>query len=482
MCSQNPDKALSMTIRTRFAPSPTGHLHIGGARTALFSWAYARQQGGKFILRIEDTDRERSTQASVDAILDGLAWLDLDYDEGPYYQSQRGDRYIEVIQQLLEAGHAYHCHCTREELEAMRAAQLESRQKPRYDGRCRDYQGPPRAGVQPVVRFKNPLAGETVVNDLVHGRVTFSNGELDDLIVARADGSPTYNFTVVVDDMDMDITHVIRGDDHLNNTPRQINILRALGAELPQYAHVSMILGSDGKRLSKRHGAVSVLQYRDDGYLPHALINYLVRLGWAHGDQEIFSCTELIELFDIQQVHRAVATFNPDKLLWLNQHYIKDSAAEMVLPHLREQMLRFDIPLDNGPELKRVWDVQRERARTLIELANNSRFFYADFQDYDAKAADKHLTAEAAEVLEALVAALAGLEAWHAPAIHKVIADLANERGLKLGKLAQPLRVAVTGGAVSPPIDSTLELVGKPRALARIRGALDFIRPKSHGA
>jgi len=470
-----------MTIRTRFAPSPTGYLHIGGARTALFSWAYARKQDGKFILRIEDTDRERSTQASVDAILDGLAWLDLDYDEGPYYQSQRGDRYSEVTQQLLDAGHAYHCYCTREELEAMRTAQFESRQKPRYDGRCRDYQGPPHPGIEPVVRFKNPLAGETVVNDLVHGRVTFSNGELDDLIIARADGSPTYNFTVVVDDMDMDITHVIRGDDHLNNTPRQINILRALGADLPQYAHVPMILGSDGKRLSKRHGAVSVLQYRDDGYLPHALINYLVRLGWAHGDQEIFTRAELVGLFDIRQVHRAAATFNPDKLLWLNQHYIKDSGPEMVLPHLREQMLRLDIPLENGPELERVWDAQRERARTLTELADNSRFFYVDFEDYDAKAADKHLTAEAGELLEALAAALDALEAWQAPAIHNVIADLADEHGLKLGKVAQPLRVAVCGGAVSPPIDSTLELVGKSRALARIRGAIDFIRAKSHG-
>ncbi|MGI8740192.1 MAG: glutamate--tRNA ligase [Gammaproteobacteria bacterium] len=471
-----------MTIRTRFAPSPTGYLHIGGARTALFSWAYARKQGGKFILRIEDTDRERSTMASVDAILGSLAWLDLDYDEGPHYQGQRGDRYREGSQKLLDAGHAYHCYCTREELEAVRAAQLESRQKPRYDGRCRDYQGPPRPGVQPVVRFKNPLAGETVVNDLVHGRVTFSNGELDDLIIVRADGSPTYNFTVVVDDMDMDITHVIRGDDHLNNTPRQINILRALGAELPQYAHVPMILGSDGKRLSKRHGAVSVLQYRDDGYLPHALVNYLVRLGWSHGDQEIFSRTELIELFDIQQVHRAAATFNPDKLLWLNQHYIKDSGAEMVLPHLREQMLRLDIPLENGPELELVWDAQRERARTLTELAENSRFFYADFKDYDAKAADKHLSAEAAELLEALAAVLDGLEAWQAPAIHNVIAGLVDERGLKLGKVAQPLRVAVSGGAVSPPIDSTLELVGKSRALARIRCAIDFIRARPHGA
>ncbi|MGH8502840.1 MAG: glutamate--tRNA ligase [Gammaproteobacteria bacterium] len=471
-----------MTMRTRFAPSPTGYLHIGGARTALFSWAYARKLGGEFVLRIEDTDRERSTQASVDAILDGLAWLGLDYDQGPYYQSRRGDRYREVIEQLLSAGQAYYCYCTREELETMRAAQLEVKQKPRYDGRYRDYDGPPRPGIEPVVRFKNPLAGDIVVDDLVHGRVTFSNEELDDLIIARADGSPTYNLTVVVDDMDMGITHVIRGDDHLNNTPRQINILHALGADRPQYAHVPMILGADGKRLSKRHGAVSVLQYRDDGYLPQALVNYLVRLGWAHGDQEIFSRAELIALFDIQQVHRAAATFNPDKLLWLNQHYIKESPSDCVVPHLRGQIARLDIPLEHGPSLESVWAAQRERAKTLKELAANSRFLYVDFDGYDEKAAARHLTAEAADTLEALAKLLVALDDWQAPAIHQVVATLADERGLKLGKVAQPVRVAVSGGAVSPPIDITLELLGKSRTVARISAAINYIRTSSHDA
>jgi glutamyl-tRNA synthetase len=467
-----------MTVRTRFAPSPTGYLHIGGARTALFSWLYARKLGGEFVLRIEDTDRERSTQASVDAILEGMKWLALDYDQGPYYQSERGDHYRAVIEGLLREGHAYHCYCTREELETMRAAQLRAKEKPRYSGRCRELKQP-RAGVEPVVRFKNPLEGQVVVDDQVHGRVAFQNRELDDLVIARADGSPTYNLTVVVDDMEMAITHVIRGDDHLNNTPRQINILRALGAEPPQYAHVPMILGADGKRLSKRHGAVSVLQYRDDGYLPQALLNYLVRLGWAHSDQEIFTREALIELFDIKNINRAAATFNPDKLLWLNQHYIKESAPAAVVPHLKWQLEKQGLSPEQGPSPEALLEAQKERAKTLAELASNSRFLYAEIEGYDAQAAAKHLTPEAADALDRVATALEPLRDWRAARIHEAIMQVSEEQGLKLGKIAQPLRVAVSGGAVSPPIDVTLELLGRPRTLARIGKAVDYIRAKS---
>jgi glutamyl-tRNA synthetase len=465
-----------MTIRTRFAPSPTGYLHIGGTRTALFSWLYARRMDGEFILRIEDTDRERSTQESVDAILEGLAWLELDYDQGPYYQSKRSARYREVIQRLLEEGKAYHCYCTREKLEAMRAEQLARKQKPRYTGRCRDRKGPSPAGIKPVVRFKNPLSGETVINDQVHGRVTFQNEELDDLVIARADGSPTYNLTVVVDDMDMEITHVIRGDDHLNNTPRQINILRALGMEPPQYAHVPMILGQDGKRLSKRHGAVSVLQYRNEGYLPQALLNYLVRLGWAHGDQEVFTREEMIELFDIKDINHAAAIFNPDKLLWLNQHYIKEGAPECIVPHLIWQMERLGIPLDKGPMPEQLLQAQKERAKTLAELASNSRFLYEDLEGYDERATARHLTNDAADVLEISMAALKSVDEWRAQAIHQAVTQVSESKGLSLGKVAQPLRVAVSGRAISPPIDVTLELMGRTRALARLEQAIDYIR------
>ena len=322
-----------MTIKTRFAPSPTGYLHIGGARTALFSWLYARKHGGKFVLRIEDTDLERSTVESVNAILEGMTWLGLEYDEGPFFQTQRFDRYKEVIKQLLDEGKAYRCYCTKDELEAMRNEQMANKQKPRYDGRCRT-RSEPREGVEPVIRFRNPTEGAVVVDDLVRGKVVFQNSELDDLIIARGDGTPTYNLVVVVDDLEMGIDYVIRGDDHLNNTPRQINILKALGAEPPRYAHVPMILGEDGKRLSKRHGAVSVMQYRDDGYLPEAVLNYLVRLGWSHGDQEIFSIGEMVELFDVADINNSASTFNTSKLLWLNQHYIKTLDAAHVAHHL----------------------------------------------------------------------------------------------------------------------------------------------------
>ncbi len=470
-----------MRIRTRFAPSPTGFLHIGGARTALFSWVYARKLGGEFILRIEDTDRERSTQASVDFILEALKWLDLDYDEGPYYQSQRGHRYRDAIEQLLREGQAYRCYCTREELQAMRVEQLERKIKPRYSGRCRTRTSP-RAGIEPVIRFKNPLDGQVVINDQIHGCVTFDNRELDDLVIARADGSPTYNLCVVVDDSDMAITHVIRGDDHLNNTPRQVNILRALSVTPPQYAHVPMILGPDRKRLSKRHGAVSVLQYRDEGYLPHALLNYLVRLGWSHGDQEVFTRAEMVEKFDIQDVHRSAATFNPEKLLWLNQHYIKESTPETIVPHLIWNLDKQNIPLACGPAPEALLTVQKERARTLTELASNSRFFYVDLDGYDEQAARKYLTREAGDVLDRLRIVLEPIRDWRALTIHEAIIQVSEEQRLKLGKVAQPLRVAVSGGAVSPPIDVTLELLGKPRTLGRIGDAVNYIRAKSHNS
>ena len=464
-----------MTIRTRFAPSPTGYLHIGGARTALFCWLYARRHGGRFVLRIEDTDLERSTAESVNAILEGMTWLGLEYDEGPFYQTERMDRYRELIQRLLDEGKAYHCYCSKEELEAMRAAQMARKEKPRYDGRCRHRRGPPPEGVPPVVRFKNPLDGAVIIDDLIRGKVVINNTELDDLIIARADGSPTYNFTVVVDDLDMQVSHVIRGDDHLNNTPRQINILKALGAEPPHYAHVPMILGEDGKRLSKRHGAVSVTQYRDDGFLPEAVLNYLVRLGWSHGDQEVFSLDEMIELFDIQDVNNSASTFNPGKLLWLNQHYLKNSDPVHVAHHLRYHLGCLDVDPTTGPDPVDVVLAQRERAKTLVEMAHNSVFLYKEFEAYDEKAANKHLKGEVVGPLGTLRERLAGLPAWEQEALHEAVEATAEALGLKLGKLAQPLRVAVSGGPVSPPIDATLALLGRDRTLARIDRALEFI-------
>lgn len=464
-----------MTVRTRFAPSPTGYLHIGGVRTALFSWLYARRHGGTFILRIEDTDLERSTPEAVNAILEGMAWLGLDYDEGPFYQTQRFDRYREVANRLIAEGKAYHCYCSKERLEELRSAQMARKEKPRYDGLCRHRTGPPPEGVRPVIRFRNPENGVVVVEDLIKGRIPFQNAELDDLILVRADGTPTYNFTVVVDDLDMRITHVVRGDDHVNNTPRQMNILLALGAEPPAYGHVPMILGPDGQKLSKRHGAVSVLQYREDGYLPEALLNYLVRLGWSHGDQEIFSIDEMVSLFDIRDVNKAASAFNPEKLLWLNQHYLKSRDPEHVARYLAPHMGRFAIDLTAGPDLADVVVAQRERAKTLAEMAANSRYFYQDFAAYDEQAAAKHLTADAAGLLTVLRERLAGLGTWSAPVIHMTVLDAAETLGVKLGKLAQPVRVAVCGTAVSPPIDVTLELLGRERSLARLERAIAWV-------
>jgi glutamyl-tRNA synthetase len=462
-----------MTVVTRFAPSPTGLLHIGGVRTALFCWLYARHRHGKFILRIEDTDRERSTEQAVQVILDGMQWLGLDPDEGPYYQTQRFDRYRAVLAQMLEQGEAYRCYCTKAELEAMREQQLARKEKPRYDGRCRE-RTEPRPDVAPVIRYKNPLLGAVVVDDLVHGRVVFENAELDDLIIARSDGNPTYNFCVVVDDMDMGITHVIRGDDHLNNTPRQINMLRSLGAALPIYAHVPMILGPDGAKLSKRHGAVSVLQYQQEGYLPDALLNYLVRLGWSHGDQEVFSRDEMIAAFDIKDVNKSAAAFNAEKLLWLNQQHLMRAPVSLLAPALRTQLAALGVTEADERLLEGVVNAQRERAKTLKEMAQSSLFFFRDFDSFDDKAAKKNLTAESAPLLQALAAGLAALSDWNAGAIHEVINAVALRQGLGLGKVAQPLRVAVTGGAVSPPIDITVALLGAEKVAARIQRALQY--------
>ncbi len=401
-----------MTVVTRFAPSPTGYLHVGGARTALYSWLHARKHGGRFILRIEDTDRERSTDASIQAILDGMEWLGLEYDEGPHYQTLRMDRYREIIDRLLEAGHAYRCTCSRERLDEIRAKQQEQGLKPRYDGHCRD-RGLGGDCAEPfVVRLRNPQEGSVAFDDLVRGRIEVANAELDDLVLARSDGMPTYNLTVVVDDHDMGVTQVIRGDDHINNTPRQINILRALDAPLPEYAHVPMILGADGQRLSKRHGAVSVLQYREDGYLPGALLNYLVRLGWSHGDQEIFSIDELIEHFDIGRVNRAASTFNPEKLQWLNQQYMMKADPGHLGELLAGHLAGLGIDVAGGPQASQVVLALRERAKTLVEMAATAAWFYRAPAEYDEKAARKALKAAAREPLQALRGKLEVLQDW----------------------------------------------------------------------
>jgi len=466
-----------MTIKTRFAPSPTGYLHVGGVRTALFSWLYARKHGGKFVLRIEDTDLERSTQESVNAILEGMTWLGLEYDEGPFYQTHRFDRYKEIIQQLLHQGDAYYCYCSKEELDALRERQKASKEKPRYNGKCRDASH--QDATEAVIRFKNPTEGEVVINDLVKGQIVVANKELDDLIIARADGTPTYNLTVLVDDMDMEVNYVIRGDDHVNNTPRQINILKALGAELPHYAHIPMILGDDGARLSKRHGAVGVMQYRDDGYLPEALLNYLVRLGWSSGDKEIFSIDEMIELFDLTAVNVSASTFNTEKLLWLNHQYMMNSDPAHVAHHLSWHMGEQGIDPTQGPDLVEVVKAQRERCKTLVEMAVASRYFYHEFDAYDEKAAKKNFKQGSDEVLQRLMDEFSKLEVWEGEKLHQIVLDTAEAMELKLGKVAQPLRVAVSGAGVSPAIDITLSLLGRDKTLARMSRAIEYIKEKN---
>ncbi len=462
-------------VKTRFAPSPTGVLHVGGARTALFSWLFSRQSGGKFVLRIEDTDLERSTPESVQAILDGMSWLGLDYDEGPYYQTKRFDRYAEVIQTLVDQGDAYYCSCSKERLEKLREQQMADKQKPRYDGCCRDKQLTPQDGQPMVVRFRNPQTGEVVFDDLVKGQITVSNNELDDLIIARQDGTPTYNLTVVVDDMDMAITHVVRGDDHVNNTPRQINILTALGAPIPYYAHVPMILGDDGKRLSKRHGAVGVMQYCDDGYLPQALLNYLVRLGWSHGDQEVFTIEELVEHFSLQAINRAPSSFNTGKLQWLNQQYMMSAALEEVVELVSQRLTQLGIMVDEGKDMSPIVDLYRQRTSTINELVEQILYCFQEFDDYDPKAVKKVFKGDASDVLSELRQRFDDLQDWQSPAIHEVIAAVTERREIGMGKVGQPLRVAVTGGSFSPPIDQTVEFLGKQTSLSRLDRAIEYI-------
>ncbi len=463
-------------VRTRFAPSPTGYLHIGGARTALYCWAYTKQIGGTFVLRVEDTDRERSTDASVQAILDGMQWLGLDY-EGPYFQMKRLERYRTLTDQLLASGHAYPCYATKEALDALREGQRARNEKPRYDGRWRPENAAraglkPPAGAQPVIRFRNPDAGDVTWNDLVKGPITFANSELDDLVILRADGIPTYNFGVVVDDIDMAMTHVIRGDDHVNNTPRQINIYNALSKPLPLFGHVPMILGQDGERLSKRHGAVSVMQYSDEGFLPEAVVNYLARLGWSHGDNEKFSSAKLIEWFDFAHISRSPARFDGDKLRWLNQQYMKEAdnerLATLTLPFLQQR----DCAVAQGAPLANVVALLKERVSTLVELADAAVYFYRPVEAPKVLQ-QQHYVADIKPALVDLQARLAGI-AWNRATINEAVKAVVAEHKLKMPKLAMPLRVMVTGEAQTPSIDATLELIGRAQVLARMGRQLEM--------
>ncbi|WP_266181553.1 glutamate--tRNA ligase [Dyella humicola] len=461
-----------MTVRTRFAPSPTGFLHIGGARTALYCWLEARRRGGEFVLRIEDTDRERSTEEAVQAILDGMHWLGLNHDEGPIYQTARLERYKQVADELLKAGKAYYAYESKDEIEAMRNEAMAKGEKPRYNGYYRERNEPYRDDPNRVIRFKNPTEGSVVFDDKVKGRVEWSNSELDDLVIFRSDGWPTYNFAVVVDDIDMGITEVIRGDDHVNNTPRQINIYHALGAPVPEFAHLPMILGPDGQKLSKRHGAVSVMQYRDDGFLPHALLNYLVRLGWSHGDQEIFSAEEMVRLFDIGDVNKAASRFDVTKLSWLNQHYLKSEDPAAIAPEFEWHLTQAGIDFSQGPKPSEVIVALRDRVQTLKEMAERAKIWYGPILEWDDKAIAKHLQNDTATpVLEAAKALLAAC-AWTPEAIHQVIEQVAAKLELGMGKIAQPLRVAMTGTQVSPSIEHTVYLAGREEALKRVDDAI----------
>ena len=484
-----------MTMRTRFAPSPTGVLHIGGARTALFNWLLARRHGGAFVLRIEDTDTERSTRESIDQIIEAMTWLGLEADEGPFLQTDRLDRYRAVARQLLDAGLAYRCYCSREELAAMREDQRSRGLKPRYDGRCRT-RTDPVPGAESVVRFKTPEAGRVRVRDLIRGEVTFDNSELDDLVILRSDGVPTYNFSVVVDDSDMGITHVVRGDDHLNNTPRQINILNALGLRPPEYAHVPMILGADGGRLSKRHGAVNVTDYREAGYLPEAVLNYMVRLGWSHGDQELFEVDEMIGAFSLEQVNESAAAFDPDKFLWVNEQWLRRAPTDRLAPLLAEHLEGVGVEgvgadgfsvEDTGvagvdaewaPPLEEIVDVQRHRAKTLVEMAEKSLFIFRALEAYAPKAAKQHLRGVALPVLQRLQTHLGELDEWTVETTQATVESVAEELQLKMGKVAQPLRVAVTGEAASPGIGQTLALIGREKTLRRLARAVEFVQAR----
>ncbi|WP_047689233.1 glutamate--tRNA ligase [Vibrio sp. ZOR0018] len=467
-----------MTVKTRFAPSPTGYLHVGGARTALYSWLYAKSQGGEFVLRIEDTDLERSTQEAVDAILEGMTWLGLNWDEGPYFQTKHFDRYNEVVDKLLAEDKAYKCYASKELLDEVRAEQEANKEMPRYDAdhpKIKAVNDAAKEGDPCVIRFRNPKEGSVIFDDQIRGRIEISNSQMDDLIIRRTDGSPTYNFCVVVDDWDMGITHVVRGEDHINNTPRQINIYEALGAPVPVFAHCAMILGDDGAKLSKRHGAVSVMQYRDEGYLPEALNNYLVRLGWSHGDQEIFSREEMIQFFSLNAISKSASAFNTDKLLWLNNHYIKTSEPEYVAKHLEWHFEQQGINKDNGPALAEIVKLVGERCNTLVELAAQSRYFFEDFAEFDADAAKKHLRGVAKAPLALALSKLEALSDWTTENLHAVIAQVCEELEIGMGKIGMPLRVAVTGGGQSPSVDAVMQLIGKERVIARINMALAFI-------
>jgi glutamyl-tRNA synthetase len=468
-----------MSVVTRFAPSPTGYLHVGGARTALYSWLYAKSQGGQFVLRIEDTDIERSTEEAKQAILDGMSYLGLDADVGPVYQTDRFDRYKEMVEQLLADGKAYKCFMPAEELDVIREQQKANGEKPRYPGTWRDRTDHPED--KPfVIRFKNPLEGTVKFDDHVRGSIEIANSELDDLIIMRSDGTPTYNFCVVIDDWDMGITHVVRGEDHINNTPRQINILKALDAPVPEYAHVSMILGDDGKKLSKRHGAVSVMQYRDDGYLPQAVLNYLVRLGWSLGDQEVFSVDEMIELFSLDSISQSASAFNTEKLIWLNQHYIKSLPVEEVAEHALWHFQQQDIDVTNGPALHEVIKVQADRVKTLAELASISRYFYEEYESFDEKAAKKHLRPVAKEALQVVAEKLSQLTDWNSESIQSAINATAEELEIGMGKVGMPLRVASTGGGNSPSLDLTLSLIPQPIVGQRINKAIKYIENREN--
>jgi glutamyl-tRNA synthetase len=475
-----------MTVKTRFAPSPTGYLHVGGARTALYSWLFAKNQGGEFVLRIEDTDLERNSQEAVDAILEGMQWMGMEWDEGPYYQSKRFDRYNEMVDKLLAEDKAFKCYASKELLDEIRAVQEENKEMARYDANHPKIVAANEAakeGDACVIRFRNPKEGSVVFDDQIRGRIEIANSQLDDLIIRRTDGAPTYNFVVVVDDWDMGITHVVRGEDHINNTPRQINIYEALGAPVPTFAHCAMILGDDGAKLSKRHGAVSVMQYRDEGYLPNALNNYLVRLGWSHGDQEIFSQEEMIEFFSLNAISKSASAFNTEKLLWLNNHYIKTSEPEYVAKYLQWHLDAQKIDTTNGPAITKVIKLVGERCNTLIELAEQSRYFYEDFSEFEAGAAKKHLRGVAKGPLELALAKVEALEEFTTANIKDgVIAAVCEELEIGMGKIGMPLRVAVTGGGQSPSVDAVMELVGKERVIARIKMALEFIAEREANA
>jgi len=460
-----------MTVRTRFAPSPTGMLHIGGARTALFAWLYARHHGGEFVLRIEDTDRERSTDEATKVILDGLSWLGLDWDGEPIFQAARQDQHIQAVDQLIKQGDAYRCYCSREELDGMREAQRSAGKKPMYDGRCRHRNDQPTD--QPyVIRFRSPDEGETVVNDLVLGHVSFPNAELDDLILLRTDGTPTYNLAVVVDDADMGISHVVRGSDHLNNTPRQIQLYQALKLSIPQFAHIPLIHGPDGAKMSKRHGAVAITEYREQGYLANAVNNYLARLGWSHGDEEVFSRQQLIELFDLTQVGKAAARFDQQKLDWLNGHYLRDAKAIDLVDSVAE-LLNTDISA--GPDLEPVIASLQERSKNLLDLAEGARFFYQAPSSYDEKAVKKNFKEGTAALVEQFIAGLESMDDFSGGASHALIAEICETEAVGMGKLAQPVRILVAGGPVSPPIDVTLALLGKEESIQRLKTGMAIL-------